>query len=140
MDILKEKMQSVKASKSVSIDEIINHIKKSSDAQQKAFLYFLKKANEIEGVELKTRNQGISGYCLNRQGSIREAFHFSVRIHHDDLIVYQLIQVFDPKQIFTITEPGKTRAKYGYIKGDNAEENAYVVEIFKKCVDKVRQS
>lgn len=139
MEELKAKFKGVKNTKSKNVENILKHIKDVDKNLLDAFLFFLGKAKEIEGVELQFRMDGISGHCYDSQGRDREAFYFAIRTTHNDLVVYQLISVFDPKEIFNNVEPNKARAKYGYISGNESEENEYVLNIFRRCVEKINR-
>lgn len=139
MDNLKAKFAGVKDGNDVKVDDIIQHLKNGTEKQRSAFFYFLEKCKEIEDVELKTGHQGISGYCYNMKGELREAFYFSIRTTKDDLTIYQIGNAFDPKQIFNQTEPGDKRKKYGHISGQDQEENEAVLKIFKMCIIKLRR-
>ena len=139
MEDLKAKFTGVKSTESRKVEDILKHIKNVDKNLLNSFFFFLEKAKEIEGVELQFRMDGISGHCYDSQRRDREAFYFAIRTTHSDLVVYQLISVFDPKEIFNNVEPNKTRAKYGYISGNDSEENEYIIKIFQRCVDKINR-
>lgn len=140
IDELTKAMAGVRSSGTAEVTEVVKRVMGGTETQQRTFLYFLAKAREIPDVILKCRNQGISGHCLSRDGQDRECFHFAVLTEKDGLVVYQLANAFDPRGVFSKVEPNKARAKSGYISGTNSEENEYVVKIFKKAYDKLRDS
>ena len=140
MEDFKSKFAGVKSSGKVTVVDIIDRLSEAKEIQQKAFIYFLEETKKIDGVVLKAGHQGISGYCYDRNGKEREAFHFSIRTTHDDLTVYQLIGVLDPQQIFINTEPNNKSKKYGHISGENIEENEAVLKVFKMCVIKLNSN
>ncbi len=113
-------------------DEVRQTYLKASPAQQAGFRFLLAKVSEFPGIELCSRNhRGISGYGDDGTQR-RECFHFSIRPRYGDIGVMQHGGASDPRGLFSQHQPQSERHKYGGISGVDADENEYVLEVFRK--------
>jgi hypothetical protein len=136
-DDIERHMVKVENSGSVKKADILKHMEDADSNLVSAFIFLLNKSQSIEGVVLRCRTQGVSGYCLDSKGKERECFHFAVK--KNGIVVYQLADVFDTRGLFCRMEPGKARAKSTDITGLDEEENKYVLNIFQKAVEKLKR-
>ena len=123
-------LRGVAPSESASISDLRKLLDTASLPAKTTFIKFLEQARMLPGVRLRVRNQGVSAYGNEARGDgkERECFHFG--FSGDGLVVYQHGEVSDPRRLFDHQQPKSRRHRYGYITGNDPDENAYVMKIF----------